>query len=541
MTPLMVTSLFINILAISIPLYVILIFTKYINYGNNSTLLSLTIGICICIGLEILFRHIRFIYSNVFSMNLYNDINSDIIKKFLSSKDNRIYTISRSEKERLLRGTNDVMSRFSSENISLILDIPFCIIFVFIIFLINQTLAICIFTYCILFILVMALYQRKLKSVTASNIGLMENTSPLIGYFSQFTNFSRLAGGAKAQQKKFEEKYAAGVESRSEISWQKHIGRVNSRIASSLITIVTIAIGSYIVVQGDMNIGELIGINILAVRTIVPITGIANVYDGLVSSSQFFNAYYLFKQLRSPKDDLLTPDITVEKIEIQNLSFVFPGNRELIFGPINVHLRTGDILIIRGEAGSGKSILLNLLYADLMPTGGDIYLNGIPLQEIDVDWWQRHISYQNQAQGFYPGTLRDEFKARCFDINDEDIFKCLYNVGLDPLLSSIPDILDRPSNYLVNTGNHSLNGLMRVAIALSTKGTIFLFDNPTENLNEDGKKCIYRLLNELSADNKTIICATEDPQIIRGGTHFLDLSNKKEVERVNEKKIYTKD
>ena len=214
----MVTSLFINILAISIPLYVILIFTKYINYGNNSTLLSLTIGICICIGLEILFRHIRFIYSNVFSMNLYNDINSDIIKKFLSSKDNRIYTISRSEKERLLRGTNDVMSRFSSENISLILDIPFCIIFVFIIFLINQTLAICIFTYCILFILVMALYQRKLKSVTASNIGLMENTSPLIGYFSQFTNFSRLAGGANAQQKKFEEKYAAGVESRSEIS-----------------------------------------------------------------------------------------------------------------------------------------------------------------------------------------------------------------------------------------------------------------------------------------------------------------------------------
>ncbi len=538
LTPLILTSLFINILTISIPLYVILIFTKYINYGNDSTLFSLTIGICICISLEVLLRHIRFIYSNKFSTKLYNDINSNIIKKFLSSKDNRIYTIGQSEKERLLRGTSDIISRFSSENISLILDVPFCIIFILSIFLINEILAFCVFIYCLLFILIMIFYQRKLKSISSANARSIEDTSPFIRYFSQFTNFSRLAGSASSEQKKFEDKYAAGADSRSEISWQRHISRINSRIASSLITVVTISIGSYIVVQGGMNIGELIGINILAVRTIVPITAMANVYDGLVSSSHFFNAYYLFKQLRDPRVNLLTPNISIERIEVKNLSFVFPGNRELLLGPINIDLELGDILIIRGESGSGKSVLLNLMYADLTPSAGDIYVNGIPLQEIDIDWWQSHISYQNQAQGFYPGTLRDEFKARCFNINDEEIISCIRDIGLKSVLSSMPDILDRPSNYLINSGNHSLHGLMRLAIALSNKGPIIMLDNPTKNLNPDSKDYIYKLLNNLAINNKTIICVTEDPQIIRGGTHFLDLSKKENINNMLENKIY---
>ena len=529
LTPLILTSLLINILTISIPLYVILIFTKYINYGNYSTLFSLTIGICIFILLEVLLRHIRFIYSNIFSINLFKDINSNIITKFLSSKDNRIYTIKQSEKEKLLRGTNDIMSRFSSENISIVLDLPFCIIFLLIIYLINDFLAFCIFIYCLFFVLVMTLYQRKLKSISSVNTGSIENTSPFIRYFSQFTSFSRLAGNAKAQQRKFEQRYATEADSRSEISWQKHIGRINSRTASSLITVVTIAIGSYIVVQGEMNIGELIGINILAVRTIAPITSIANLYDTLVSSSQFFNAYYLFKQLRDPRDDLLTPNIIIDKIEIKNLSFAFPGNRELLFGPINIDLASSDILIIRGESGSGKSVLLNLMYADLTPSAGDIYVNGIPLQEIEIDWWQNHISYQNEAEGFYPGTLRDEFKARHYNINDEEIISCICDVGMKSVLSSIPDILDRPSNYLINSGNHSLHGLMRVAIALSNRGPIIMLDNPTKNLNSDSKNYIYKLLNNLASNNKTIICVTEDPQIIRGGTYFLDLSNKENI------------
>tara|TARA_Y100001960_G_C14769877_1_gene879295 strand:+ start:2088 stop:3140 length:1053 start_codon:yes stop_codon:yes gene_type:complete len=347
-----------------------------------------------------------------------------------------------------------------------------------------------------------------------------------------------LAGSASSEQKKFEDKYAAGADSRSEISWQRHISRINSRIASSLITVVTISIGSYIVVQGGMNIGELIGINILAVRTIVPITAMANVYDGLVSSSHFFNAYYLFKQLRDPRVNLLTPNISIERIEVKNLSFVFPGNRELLLGPINIDLELGDILIIRGESGSGKSVLLNLMYADLTPSAGDIYVNGIPLQEIDIDWWQSHISYQNQAQGFYPGTLRDEFKARCFNINDEEIISCIRDIGLKSVLSSMPDILDRPSNYLINSGNHSLHGLMRLAIALSNKGPIIMLDNPTKNLNPDSKDYIYKLLNNLAINNKTIICVTEDPQIIRGGTHFLDLSKKENINNMLENKIY---
>ena len=540
LVPLFFTSFIINILSISTPIFVILIFGKYLNYGNHNTLILLTAGAVFCIVLELCFRNLRFMYSDKLGMVIFEDIDYLIIHKILCSGDNRIYSLTLGDKERLLRGINDVRYRFSPDNIGHMLDVPFMLFFIWLIFLINENLALLVFSFCISYVILMHISRRKLKSVSEEYSFISDRMVPNIKYFANYTIDARLSCAVEDVCVKYTEENVSWADAQSELAWQKHKARVNTRFATAILTVVTIGAGSYWVVLGSLNIGELIGINILAVRALAPISAISGLYESIMSTAQFFKAFSILNNLQERAESQIIPSQEFTKVSVKNLSFSYFGQSTLLFSPINISLKFGDILIIKGASGSGKSTLLNILYGDLIPLSGDIYVDDIPLQSINTIWWRKQISYRNEGDDLYPGSLRRVFINRLSNVSDKEIIKCLEMVGLNSLLKAVPDILEQPSNSSLIFGNSSVSGLIKLALALITDGKIVILDNPSAALNSTARNVLYKVMNELSQAGKIIVCVTDDAEIIRGGTHFIDLSRYDENHDESTHQVYTR-
>ena len=386
----------------------------------------------------------------------------------------------------------------------------------------------------------MHISRRKLKSVSEEYSFISDRMVPNIKYFSNYTIDARLSCAVEDVCVKYTEENVSWADAQSELAWQKHKARVNTRFATAILTVVTIGAGSYWVVLGSLNIGELIGINILAVRALAPISAISGLYESIMSTAQFFKAFSILNNLQERAESQIIPSQEFTKVSVKNLSFSYFGQSTLLFSPINISLKFGDILIIKGASGSGKSTLLNILYGDLIPLSGDIYVDDIPLQSINTIWWRKQISYRNEGDDLYPGSLRRVFINRLSNVSDKEIIKCLEMVGLNSLLKAVPDILEQPSNSSLIFGNSSVSGLIKLALALITDGKIVILDNPSAALNSTARNVLYKVMNELSQAGKIIVCVTDDAEIIRGGTHFIDLSRYDENHVESTHQVYTR-
>ena len=538
--PLFITTLIINLLSISTPIFVILVFGKYLNYGNHNTLILLTTGALFCIIMELCVRHIRFVYSDKLVSVIFKDFDFLIINKLLSAKDNRIYSLTLRDKERLIRGLNDVRIRFSPDNIGHILDIPFMLLFIWFIYLINDQLALLVFSFCIAYALIMRIFQGRLKLVSEKNSTIADSLIPSTKYLSNHTTEARLSCAVGDLCSQYVEENSAWTDIQSELAWQKHTSKVNTRFATAMLTVLTISAGSYLVVLGNLNIGELIGINILAVRALTPLSAISSLYESVMSTAQFFKAQSILDSFNKFIEKPITPDKDFQKISLRNLSFSYFGQTQLLLSPINIELCMGDILIIKGDSGSGKSTLLNIIYGDLVPLSGNIYVDEISLETINMEWWRKQISYRNEGEQLYPGNIRRLFSNRLTNVSDQEIIKCLEIVGLSSLLKGMPEFLEQPSNSPLILGNNSITGLIKLAIALITNGKVVILDNPSNNLNLTAKNALYKVMNELSKSGKIIICVTDDVEIIKGGTHFLNLSEFEEKTEKLSHQVYTR-
>ena len=193
-------------------------------------------------------------------------------------------------------------------------------------------------------------------------------------------------------------------------------------------------------------------------------------------------------------------------------------------------MEAGEVLIVRGPPGAGKSTFLHVLYGDLLPLTGDIFLDNLPLASIDQLWWRAQVSYRNQGHAVFPGTLRDAFQHRVPDITDERIVTCLRDVGLGFLYETVPSLLDEDSSSSHFSAHNDFKGLLKLALSIANAGNIIILDDPSATLGAVARNSLYKLLNCLAENGKTIICATDDPEIIKGGTQFLDLGQIEEKE-----------
>lgn len=219
-------------------------------------------------------------------------------------------------------------------------------------------------------------------------------------------------------------------------------------------------------------------------------------------------------------------------IQLKNITKIYEVNKNnniTALNDINLSINEGQLVVLKGASGSGKSTILSLLAALSKPTSGEVIVDDKQISKLPDNFasiYRRdNIGFIFQKYNIIPTlSVKENILLPLVPLN---LLESELEVMLDKVINRLN--ISHKKNVLVR--NLSGGEQQRVAIARANINNpkIIIADEPTANLDENLSLHFIEILKELKAENKTIIIATHDPLFF--GLEFAD----KEIEIHNGK------
>lgn len=186
----------------------------------------------------------------------------------------------------------------------------------------------------------------------------------------------------------------------------------------------------------------------------------------------------------------------INEIKFENVDFSYPKRDKMIFENLNLHFEDEKIVGLVGESGSGKSTLMKIVMKWYMAKSGKISLNEEDILEIDSRKLQEKIAYIPQFPQIFSQTIRENLVLGNDKITDEEILEIAEKCRLKDVILSTENGLDTKINsekIIFSSGEMQRLELMR---ALLKRADVYIFDEPTSNLDTLNESIILNLIKE---------------------------------------------
>ncbi|MDF2836742.1 MAG: multidrug transporter ATP-binding protein, partial [Paenibacillus sp.] len=196
---------------------------------------------------------------------------------------------------------------------------------------------------------------------------------------------------------------------------------------------ISIGYGSYLVLEGEILIGQLLTFNIYLGMLIWPMISFGEFINvlqrGTASADRLDVAFAERPDVNEPTDPVRV--MLPESIEFKRLSFTYPGAAAPSLSDISFRLQRGGTLGIVGKTGSGKSTLLKQLLRQYPIQPGAAYITGTPIERISLEVLKGWIAYVPQEHLLLSKSIRDNIALGKPDATDEEIFKAVAMASFD--------------------------------------------------------------------------------------------------------------
>lgn len=186
----------------------------------------------------------------------------------------------------------------------------------------------------------------------------------------------------------------------------------------------------------------------------------------------------------------------LNEIKFENVDFSYPNRDKNIFENLNLHFEDKKIVGLVGESGSGKSTLMKIVMKWYMAKSGKIFLNDEDILDIDSRKLQEKIAYIPQFPQIFSQTIRENLVLGNEKITDEEILEIAEKCRLKDKILSTENGLDTKINsekVIFSSGEMQRLELMR---ALLKRADVYIFDEPTSNLDTLNESIILNLIKE---------------------------------------------
>ncbi len=523
---LLLASLFANFLALASPLFVVQVLNRYVAYGVDATLATLTFGVLAAILLEMGFRQARLMLAASMLEPRDEERAVGTYGIMVSAKTQAIEQIPPGPRREIIAGLTTIESTYNAPNITAILDLPFALVFVLALFLLNPVLGGIALTFIGITCLYSIVNQRLLAPITQALSQVMGIGNGLITTSSRAADTIRAFGGQSHVMTAWRTYVGQSQRFRNIVNRRQGLAQTLTQSLQAVMGVAIIGTGAILVVGGHLDVGTMIGANILAARALGPAIKWAQLSEAMAKAQDASAKIRGLVRLPIEADNGSALSSYDGAIEFRDVAFAHGASNAPLFEQLNLTLPAGSVLLIKGRNGAGKTTLARMLVGLLEPTRGQILVDGVDMRQLLANWWRKQTIYIPQEPSFLPGTLRENLLAVDEDLDDEQINLFLRSAELGAFIDESPKGLD---TEIVDNGMTLAVGIRKrlaLARAIASRGKLVILDEPTEGLDPEGCAAVYQIMKELAQERRTIIVITSDPIIQRGARLILDLNTK---------------
>ncbi|MGC8954753.1 MAG: ABC transporter ATP-binding protein [Fervidobacterium sp.] len=266
--------------------------------------------------------------------------------------------------------------------------------------------------------------------------------------------------------------------------------------------------GSKYIIGKILNFGDLFAFVSYIDTFMRPIEDLSEKYDIIQNTTA--SAEKIFALLDEPTEEENNKggknEIEAGNVEFKDVWFSYDNKRWILKG-VDLKFRPGELVAIVGETGAGKTTIMNLINGMYKPQKGNILIDGVPLENYDLQMLRKHVSAVPQDVVLFSGTLLDNIRLFHEEFSEAQVYSALEKVRALDIIQRLPngiytEIVERGKG--ISAGERQLIALAR-SVLFGAK--IFILDEATSNIDVETEHRIQQAVRELSKENTVIMIA----------------------------------
>ncbi|WP_419778875.1 ATP-binding cassette domain-containing protein [Maridesulfovibrio sp.] len=519
-------SLFINILSLASPIFVIQVLNRYVGYGFDGTLITLTVGMLIAGVMNHAFTVVRVQLASAINVRPDKMLADTVLGCLSRAKMNTLGRIPAARIHELMGGIQVVQAGYDASVVCSVLDMPFFILFVGATFFLSPVLALITMVAIACTLLAGWLNMRRgkrmndvMRNESVVHRGNLANAISGADTVRAFGGRSFLNGMFQTQMDKLQQIKRDMVQSGTR-------GQAVLQSLAMLLRVSVYAVGAREVVAGSMTTGGLIGASILSGKALAVSASFMKSRVMIAQAGQMMQSLQEF--VRQPLESETGTELKGYRgaLEMKDLGFAYPGSTGPLFEGLDVRIEPGDVVIITGHNGAGKTSLVRLLLGLIDPGRGQILAGGVDIRQLAAPWWRRQVMYLPQEPTFLNATIRENICLNNPEMDDERLQRVVEIAGLKKYLDTSAEGLDA---QVKNGGAELAVGIRRrlaLARALSVQGAVAVLDEPAEGFDIEGLRAMDMIIQSMVKAKKTMIIVSQDMRLMQRADIIIDLSQK---------------
>ncbi|MBT6111484.1 MAG: ATP-binding cassette domain-containing protein [Rhodospirillales bacterium] len=516
---LVLASVFINILALALPLTLLQVYDRIIPNDGRETLSLMIIGVGVALALEAILELGRSYVSGWMAARFEHLAGCNAMERLLHTSIIDYERQGAGVHMERMNSLSVLKEFYAGQAVLAMCDLPFAVIYLGAIFYLAGNLVFVPILLIVFFIISAATVGKKLKKSLENRMFADDRRYSFI--IEVLSGVHTIKGLAMEEQmlRRYErlQETCAGAERQVALNSASAVGI--GAVFSQLTMFSVVGFGSTFVVDGALTVGGLAACTMLAGRSMQPLQKAVGIWTRFQSISLARERLRdLFKLNTEPVGHITDISDMHGELKMQGIWFDFGQSRDgddlpPVFEDLSLHVPAGATVGIRGGNASGKTSLLHLMNGLLLPVKGTVTVDGVDITEYDPAVLRQEVAYLPQEGVLFNGTLLENLTMFRPQLN-ETAFDMARLLGLDQVVAHMPFGYDTPvGDGAGDTMPRGIKQRIAIARALVDKPRVLLFDEANTAMDSAGDAMLKDLMMRLQG-RVTLVLVTARPSLL---------------------------
>jgi PrtD family type I secretion system ABC transporter len=517
-----VFSFFYNILVLTLPIYMLSVFTHVLTSRSQETLVLLSLAAIAALLVQALLDYIRSQVLIRIGISLDTQLTPQVLEAVV-----RHAAGSPVRNGQRMRDVSELRGFLTGPSIFTLFDAPFVPIYVLVIYLMHPALgAIALIGSLMLFAIAWVnewVTREPVKKVTSQSL----RGQARVDEFVRNADAIEAMGMMPAVLKHWHGQNDDALATQSRLADRANISRSLAKFVRMALQIGLYGTGAYLYLHNQVMAGAIIASAILMGRALAPVETAINTWKSMVGAK---DAYARLKAVLSearlqPFRNRMSLPQPEGRLQLDRVVVTAPESERMTLKGIGFGLEPGEFLGVVGPSGAGKTTLAKLLVGIIAPKAGRASLDGVDLASWHPDQLGQYVGYLPQDVQLFSGTVRQNIARLDLDNDPEAVVEAAKMVGVHEM------ILQLPNGYDSDIGDYgallSAGQRQHIALARAVYGNpcLLVLDEPNSNLDSVSEEALLKALDAAKKKGITLVVITHRPSILHAADKMMMLRN----------------